>query len=93
MTVLIIIVNAYKTVKPPSRPPRKFTKAYLHELLTELISESSMSEKNEAHAPKDETDSESTFLVRYASANSMNPGDTRKLMHIPNKVKDTSNKK
>ena len=26
--------NVYETVKPPSYSPRKFTKAYLHELIT-----------------------------------------------------------
>ena len=36
--------NVYKTIKPPSYPHRKFTTVYLHELLTELISESSFSE-------------------------------------------------
>ena len=30
--------NVYKTVIPLSYPPRKFTKAHLHEILTELIS-------------------------------------------------------
>ena len=39
-------------VNPPSYPPRKFTKDYLHELLTELISESSLSEKNRVDATK-----------------------------------------
>ena len=46
--------NVYKTVKPPSYPPRKFTTAHLHELLTELISESSLSEQNEVDTAKDE---------------------------------------
>ena len=38
--------DGYKTVKPPSFPPRKSTKANLYELLAELISETSLSEKN-----------------------------------------------
>ena len=36
--------NVYKTVKPPSYPPRKFNAAHLHELLTKIILESSLSE-------------------------------------------------
>ena len=40
------------TVKKSSFPPRKFTKANLHELLDELISETSLSEQNEVDAPK-----------------------------------------
>ena len=42
----------YQTLKPPSYPPMKFTKALMHEILTELISESSLSEKNEVDTPK-----------------------------------------
>ena len=38
--------NIYKTIKPPSYPPIKFTKAHLHKLLTGLILESSLSEQN-----------------------------------------------
>ena len=45
--------NVYKPVKPPSYPPRKFTTAHLHELLTELILESSLSEQNEVDATAD----------------------------------------
>ena len=75
MKVLISIVKMLiKSLKPHSYPPRKFTKAHLHEILTKLISESSLSEQNEVCDPKDEPDSESTLLVKYASANAINPG-------------------
>ena len=37
-----------KPTKPPSYPPRKIATAHLHELFTGLISESSLSEQNEA---------------------------------------------
>ena len=87
MTVLTIIVFFYKTVKPSYYPPRKFTTAHFHELLTELISESSLSENNEVNAPKDEPDSESTWLVNSTSSNSINPGDGCKLMPTPDKGK------
>ena len=72
--------------KPTSYPPRKFTTAHLHEILTELISESSSSEKNEADDTKDEPDSESKFFVNSTSANAIRPGDIHKLMSIPDKV-------
>ena len=85
--------NIYKTVKPPSYPPRKFTKAHLHGLLTELISEPSVSEQNEVNSPKDEPYSESIFLVKSTSANATNLGYVRKLMSTPGKGKATSNKK
>ena len=35
-----------QTVKPLSLPPRKFTKAHVHELPTGLIKKTSLSEKN-----------------------------------------------
>ena len=79
--------------KPPSYTPRKFTVAHLHELLTELISESSLSEQNEVNVAKDETDSESTLLVNLTSDHAVSPGDIRKLMFTPEKRKATSNKK
>ena len=64
----------------------------MHDILTELISESSLSEQNEADAPKDDPDSESTLLVNSASSNGINPGEIRKLMSITDKGKATSNK-
>ena len=77
--------NYYETVKSHFYPPRKFTKDHFHELLTELISESSLSEKNEVDAPEDDPDSDSTLLVNSTSANSINTGNTRKLMSMPDK--------
>ena len=65
----------------------------MHELLNELISDSSLSEQNEVDAPKDKPDSESTFLVNSTSSNEINPGDIRKLMFAPVKNKAISNKK
>ena len=65
----------------------------MHELLTELISESSLSEKNGVDAPKDEPDSESKLLVNSTSTNVINPRDIRKLVSAPRKGKSTSNKK
>ena len=91
MTVLIIIVKML--VKPPSYPLRKFTTAYLHELLTKPISESSLSKKNELYVAKYEPYSESTWLVTSTSPNITSPGDILKLMSILDKGKDTSNKK
>ena len=46
--------NSYENVTPPSYPPRKFTTAHLHELLSELTSESSSSEQNEVCSTKNE---------------------------------------
>ena len=84
--------NVYKLKKLPSFPPMIFTKAHFHELLTELTSESSLSEQNEVDAPKDELDSESKLLVKSASANAINPGDTRNIISTHDKGKATSNK-
>ena len=50
--------------KLPSYPPKKFTIAYFHKLLTELISEHSLSEKNEVDATKVEKHSEMCTKVR-----------------------------
>ena len=85
--------NVCRTVKPTSYPSRKFATAHLHELITKLISESSLSEKNEANDHKDKPDSDSTFLVNSTSTNSINPGDIIKLMSIPDEDKAISNKK
>ena len=79
--------NGCKSVKPPSFPPRKFTKAHLHELLSKLISETSLSDDNETAIPEAGQDPESTLLVNSASANAANPGDIRKLMSEPGKNK------
>ena len=84
--------DGYKTLKPLSLPAMKFTKANLHQLLAELISETSFSDKNEVNVPKDKTDSESAFLVKYTSANTINPGDIRKLISASGKSKDISKK-
>ena len=46
--------NVYKPVKTPSYPTSILTIAQLHQLLTELISESSLSEKNDVDDNKDE---------------------------------------
>ena len=46
-----------KTAKPPSFAHKKYTKANLHELLAELISETSVSEKNDEDISKDVSDS------------------------------------
>ena len=85
--------DSYKSVKPPSYPRRKFTKANLHELLSELISENSLSDDNEPDAPVANQDSESTLLVNSTSANAINPGDIRKVMSTPGKNKDVAVKK
>ena len=50
--------DIYKTVKPPSFSPMKFTKSHLYEILTKLISETSLFEQNEVDVPKDEIESE-----------------------------------
>ena len=84
--------DGYATVKTSSLPPRKFTKDNLHELLAELISETSLFEQNEVDTPKYEPDSESELLVNYTSSNATNPGDIRKLMSAPGKSKAISNK-
>ena len=65
----------------------------MHELLTDLISVHSLSEQNEADATKDEPDSDSALLVNSTSVNAISPGDIRKIMSMPYKVKATSNKK
>ena len=62
--------NVYETVNPPSYAPRKITTTHLHEVLTEVILESSLSEHNEVDATNDEPDSESTLIVNSTSANS-----------------------
>ena len=85
--------NVYKTVKPSSYPPRKFTTAHLYELLTELISEHSFSKKNEVDATENESNVESTMLVNTTSANAVSPGDIRKIMPAPDKRNATYNKK
>ena len=85
--------NSYKTTKSPSYLSRKFIKAYLHELLTKIISESSLSEKNEVDATVDDPDSESTLLANSASSNAMNLGDICKIISTPDKGKATYNKK
>ena len=85
--------DAYKTVKPLSFPPRTFTKANLNELFSELISENSLSEKNEVDVPTDEPGSKSILLVSSSSVNAINPGNIRKLMSIPGKIKSIPNKK
>ena len=85
--------DGYKTLKPPSVPSMNFTKAHLHELLTGIILETSLSEQNEEDITKDEPDSESTLIVNYTSNNAINPGDMRKLMHAPGKSKAVSNNK
>ena len=72
---------------------RKFTEANLHELLNELISETSSSDENEPEAPAPNQDSESTLLVNSTSASAINPGDIRKLMSTPGKNKDVAVKK
>ena len=82
-----------KSVKPPSHLRRKFTKAHLHELLNELISETSLSDDNEPEDHVANKDSGSTLLVNSISANAINPGDIRKLMSIPGKNKDIEVKK
>lgn len=85
--------NVYKIVKPPSYPPKKFTTAHLHELLTEIISEYSLSEQKEVDGTKDDPDSESTLVLNSTPTNAINPGDIRKLTSTPAKGKATSNKK
>ena len=85
--------DGYKTVKTPSLLPRKFTKANMHEIFSELISENSLSEQIEVDVPEDEPESESTFLVNSTSTNSINPGDNFKLITSAGKIKSTSNKK
>ena len=65
----------------------------MHELITELISESSLSEQNKVDTPKDDPDSDSTLLVISTSDNAINPGYIRKIMPTPDKGKATSNKK
>ena len=65
----------------------------MHRLLTELNSESSLSEQNEVDAAKDEPDSEYILLVNSTSANALSPGEMRKLMSAPGKSKATTNKK
>ena len=82
-----------KSVKPPSHLRRKFTNAHLHELLNELISETSPSDENEPEAPVPNQDSESTLLVNSTSANAINPGDISKIMSTPGKNKDVAVKK
>ena len=42
--------NIHKTVKPPYYPLRKLNKDHLNDLLTEIISEYSLSENNEVDA-------------------------------------------
>ena len=63
-----------KTVKPPPFTSSKFTKLNLHELLAELISETSLSGKNEVDVLKDEPNSKSEILVNSTSTNVINPG-------------------
>ena len=82
----------HKTAKPLSFPPRKFTKDNLHDILAELISENYLSEKNEVNLPENKPGSESTLLVNYASANTVNSVDIRKRMSSPRKSEATSNK-
>ena len=83
----------YKTAKPPSFLHRKFIKANVHKIITELISETSFTEKNEADTLEDEPYSESTLLVNFNSANTFNPGEIRKLISALRKIKAISNKK
>lgn len=85
--------NIYKTIKPPSYPPKKFSAAHLYYILTELISESSFSEQNEVDATKDDPDLESTLLVNSTFASMASPGDIRKIMYTPYKSKATYNNK
>ena len=87
------IKNGCKSVKPPSFPPRKFTKVHLHELLSELISETSLSDHNETAIPEADQDPELTLLVNSASANAINSGDLCKLMPGPSKNKGVAVKK
>ena len=84
--------NIHKTVKHPSLPPRKFTKANLHELLAELLSEASLSEQNEIDVSEDELKAHSTLQVNSTSENATNPGNSRKLTHAPGKSKDAFSK-
>ena len=85
--------NGCKSIKPLSFPPRKFTKAHLHELFSKLISETSLSDDNEPVIPAANQDSKSALLVNSASANTINPGDIRKLMSAPGKTKEVAVKK
>lgn len=85
--------NSCKSVKPSSFPPRKFTKAHLHELLSELISENSLSDNNETTIAEGDQDPESTMLVNATSTNTINPGDLCKLIFEPNKNKGVVVKK
>ena len=66
---------------------KKFTKAYLHELLVELISEHSLSNINEVDNAKNETDTESLFVANSTYINSINPGDISELMYSLGKGK------
>ena len=50
------IKDDYKTVKPPSLSPMKFTEVNLHELLAELITETFLFEQNEVDFSEDEPD-------------------------------------
>ena len=54
--------DGYETAKSLYFLPRKFTKASLHEILAELILETSASEKNDEDTSEDEADSEFTLL-------------------------------
>ena len=65
----------------------------MYELLSELISETSLSDDNETAIPEGDQDPESTLLVNSTSANAINPGDLRKLMSEPGKNKGAVVKK
>ena len=73
----------FKSVKPPNYGNNSFTKANLHQLLSELLVGE---EEPSAIADLDNTQ-ESSILVNSVSASKVNPSNMRKLMSTTNKSK------
>ena len=69
--------NQCETVKPPNCKPNPFTKANLHELLTELLVEEEETGGIDRDAEDSDNINESCMLVNSASASRIKPGDMR----------------
>lgn len=76
----------FESVKPPNYSNNSFTKADLHQLLSELFVE----EEEPADVKDSDNAQESNMLVNSTSASKVNPGDIHKLMSTSNKSKSTS---
>ena len=79
--------HKHKSMKPSSYKIKPFTKANLHELLSDLLEDTRESENDDIviEDKNEVNDSDSVLLVNATSASSITPGEIRKLLSTPAK--------